>query len=115
MTVPQHTNRRYTATRGPAVHRTVSDSIGAGLVLGAVASVGLIVSMFLSWRTGSVEPSDIPAAFLSDRSATSNPSLMIFLIPLAVVLVVGTVMPTGALARLFAGIGVLVVVGLFAY
>lgn len=99
----------------PVARRTASVSISAGMVLGALASVGLIVSMFMSWRSGAGHPSDIPASFLWDRTATSNPSLLIFLIPLAAVMVIGTVMPMGAAARLLAGIGTLIVVGVFAY
>ena len=90
-------------------------AISAGMVLGALATVGLIVSMFMSWRSGAGHPSDIPAAFLWDRTATGTPSLLIFLIPLAAVVIIGTVMPMGAAARLLAGIGTLIVVGVFAY
>jgi hypothetical protein len=70
--------------------------------------------LFLSWRIGSVQPSEIPAAFLWDRNATSDPSFLIYLIPLAVLLALGSVVPGGAALRLVAGLGALLVVGVFA-
>ena len=86
------------------------------MVLGALGTAGVIVSMFLSWRTGSVHPSEVPAAFLWDRTTTSSsPSLLIFLIPFAVVLGVGAFLPMGRGLRLLGGIGTLAVTGLFAY
>jgi hypothetical protein len=90
--------------------------LGPGMILGAIGSLGVVLSLFFSWRTGSVEPSDIPIAFLWDHTTTSqNPSLLIALIPLAIILAVGTVVPRGAGARGFGGLGALVVAGLFAY
>jgi len=94
----------------------VPATIGPGMILGALGAAGVIISMFLAWRTGSVYPSDIPVAFLWDHTTTAHdPSLLILLIPLAIVLVVGTVVPMGAGVRLFGAICTLVVVGLFAY
>ena len=90
-------------------------AVGPGMIVGAVATVGLVVSMFMSWRAGSVHPADIPAAFLWDRDATSDPSLLIFLIPLAALLGIGSFIRGGAALRLFAGFLAMVVVGLFAY
>jgi hypothetical protein len=95
-------------------HRSTM-AIGPGMIVGLMGAIGVVVSMFLSWRIGSVHPSEIPAAFLWDRNATSDPSFLIYLIPLAVLLVVGSVIPGGALLRLIAGVGTLVVVGVFAY
>jgi hypothetical protein len=92
-----------------------SIAIGPGMIVGAAATVALVVSMFMSWRVGSVHPSEIPAAFLWDRNATGDPSLLIFLIPLAVLLGVGSFMRGGAALRLFAGFLAMVVVGLIAY
>ena len=37
---------------------------GPGMILGLVAALAVVVSLFLPWRTGGVHPSDIPAAFL---------------------------------------------------
>jgi hypothetical protein len=86
------------------------------MVLGALGTVGVVLSMFLPWRTGSVQPSDVPAAFLWDRTTGAHdPSLLIYLIPLAILLGVGTVVPMGAAVRFLAGIGTLVVAGFFAY
>ncbi|MDQ1431350.1 MAG: hypothetical protein QOF40_1952 [Actinomycetota bacterium] len=90
--------------------------VGPGMILGAVGSLGVILSLFFSWRIGSIDPSEIPVAFLWDHTTTSqNPSLLILLIPLAIILVVGTLVPGGAGARLFGGLATLVVVGLFLY
>src|ERR1051325_1757752 len=88
-------------------------AVGPGMIVGAAATVGLVVSMFMSWRAGSVPPSEIPAAFLWDRDATSDPSLLIFLIPLAALLGVGSFIPGGAAPPVFAGVLALVVVRLF--
>jgi uncharacterized YccA/Bax inhibitor family protein len=86
------------------------------MVLGALGTIGVVVSMFLSWRTGGVHPSDVPFAFLFDHTTTAqNPSLLIALIPLAVILAVGTLMPGAAGARIVGALGVLAVVGLFAF
>jgi hypothetical protein len=90
-------------------------SIGPGMILGLVGAIGIVVSMFLSWRIVSVQPSEIPAAFLWDRNATSDPSFLIYLIPLAMLLALGSVIPGAAGLRLVAGLGTLVVVGIFAY
>jgi hypothetical protein len=92
-----------------------SIAVGPGMIVGAVATVALVVSMFMSWRIGSVHPREIPAAFLWDRDATGDPSLLIFLIPLAVLLGIGSFMRGGAALRLFAGFLAMVVVGLFAF
>jgi len=90
--------------------------VGPGMVLGAIGTVGVVVSMFLSWRSGGVHPSDIPFAFLYDRdTASTSPSLLIALIPLAVILAVGTLMPRAAGLRVLGGLGTIVVAGLFAY
>jgi hypothetical protein len=90
-------------------------TVGPGMIVGAAATVGLVVSMFMSWRAGSVHPSEIPAAFLWDRDATGDTSLLIFLIPLAALLGIGSFMRGGSALRLFAGFLAMVVVGLFAY
>ena len=50
-----------------------------------------------------------------DRGATSSLSLLILLIPLAVVLVIGALVPMGAGVRLFGALGTLIVTGVFAY
>ena len=88
---------------------------GPGMIVGAAATIALVVSMFMSWRVGSAHPSEIPAAFLWDRNATGDPSLLIFLIPLAALLGIGSFVRGGAALRLFAGFLAIVVVGLFGY
>jgi hypothetical protein len=94
----------------------IPTTIGPGMILGALGAAGVIISMFFPWRTGSIYSSDIPIAFLwDDTTASHHPSLLILLIPLAIVLVVGTVVPIGSGVRLFGAVGTLIVVGLFAY
>jgi len=90
-------------------------TVGPGMVLGVLGTIGVVVSMFLSWRSGGVHPSDIPLAFLFDSTTTAqNPSLLIALIPLAIILEVGALMPRASGARVIGGLGVLAVVVLFA-
>jgi hypothetical protein len=90
-------------------------AIGPGMILGIVGAIGIVVSMFLSWQVGSVHPSEIPASFLWDRNGTSDPSFLVYLIPLAAILAIGSFIRGGAALRLLAGLGTLAVVGLFAY
>ena len=76
------------------------------MVLGALGTIGVVVSMFLPWRNGGVHPSDVPFAFLFDSTTTArNPSLLIALIPLAVILAVGSVMPRASGARIIGALG----------
>ena len=106
-TLPQDAPVRTRRTRW-------SVAIGPGMVVGVVATVGLVVSMFMSWQAGGVHPSDIPAAFLWDRNATGDPSLLVFLIPLAVVLGIGALMRGGSALRILAGLLAMIVVGVYA-
>lgn len=92
-----------------------SVAIGPGMVVGVVATVALVVSMFMAWQSGGIHPSSIPAAFLWDRDATGNPSFLVYLIPLAVVLGIGSLVRGGAGLRILAGLLTLVVVGVYAY
>jgi hypothetical protein len=85
------------------------------MVLGIIATIALVVSMFMSWQSDGVHPGDIPAAFLWDRDATGDPSLLVYLIPLAVVLGVGSVLRGGAGLRVVAGLLTVAVVGVYAY
>jgi len=85
------------------------------MILGAIATVGVIVSMFMSWRTGNVHPSGVPFAFLFDDSTSANdPSILLALIPMAVLLGVGTALPRGNAARAVGALGTIAVVVLFA-
>jgi hypothetical protein len=91
-------------------------TIGPAMILGGLGAAGVIVSFFFAWRTGSIQANDVPVAFLWDRDTTADsPSLLLLLIPLTVVLLVGTFLPMGRGLRLVGGIGLLIVVGLFAY
>jgi hypothetical protein len=85
------------------------------MVLGVLGTVGVVVSMFMPWRSGGVTASDVPFGFLFDSTTTAtSPSLLLALIPLAVVLAVGALMPRASGARIIGALGVLVVVVLFA-
>jgi hypothetical protein len=87
----------------------------AGLVLGVLGAAGVVISIFTSWRSGSVKPVDIPASFLWDQHATGNPSMLIWLIPIAAVIVIGIVVPGAGVLRALGGIAALVVCALFAW
>lgn len=90
-------------------------TLGPGMVLGVIGTLGVLVSMFMSWQSNGVHPSDVPFGFLFDSTTTAqNPSLLIALVPLVVVLAVGSLMPRASGARIVGGLGVLVVVALFA-
>jgi hypothetical protein len=85
------------------------------MVLGAIGTLGLVVAMLMSWRTADVHPSGIPFAFLFDNGTTAHdPSILLGLIPFAVLLGVGTVMPGASAARITGGLGALAIVTLFA-
>jgi hypothetical protein len=89
-------------------------AVGPGMVLGVLATIALVVTMFMAWRNDTY-PSDVPVAFLFDSATTAqNPSLLIALIPLAVILAVGSLLPRASGARILGGLGVLVVTVLFA-
>jgi hypothetical protein len=89
-------------------------TLGPGMVLGALATIGLVVAMFMSWREPDVHPSDVPLAFLFDDTTTADdPSILLLLIPMAVLLAVGTLLPRASAARLIGGIGTIAVVTLF--
>jgi hypothetical protein len=85
------------------------------MVFGVLGTAGIVVSMFLSWRSGDVQPSDVPFAFLFDSTTTStSPSILLALIPFAAILAIGSFMPRAAGARVIGALGVLAVVVLFA-
>jgi len=89
-------------------------TLGPGMVLGAIGTIGLVVSMFMSWRTPDAHPSDIPFAFLFDHGTTAHyPSILLALIPMAILLAVGTVMPRASAARVVGSLGAIAVVVLF--
>jgi hypothetical protein len=93
-----------------------SGLVGPGEIIGLVGAAAVIVSLFMSWRDGGVHPSEVPASFLWDRTTGStDPSLLVFLIPGAALLVLGLWPRIGAGIRLLGSIIVLAVAGLFAY
>jgi hypothetical protein len=90
-------------------------ALGPGMVLGAISTIGLVVAMFMSWRSPAVHPSSIPFAFLFDSGTTAeDPSILLALIPMAILLAVGTAMPQASAARIVGALGTIVVVVLFA-
>lgn len=94
---------------------TWAPTLGPGMVLGALSTIGVVVAMFMSWQSTNIHPSDVPFAFLFDDSTTSkDPSILIALIPMAVLLGIGTVMPRARAARIVGALGTLAVVVLFA-
>jgi hypothetical protein len=89
-------------------------TLGPGMVLGTIATVGLIVAMFMSWRATDIHPSDVPLAFLFDNTTTANdPSILLLLIPMALLLGIGTLLPQASAARVIGGLGTIAVVTLF--
>src|SRR3954454_22364876 len=89
-------------------------TLGPGMVLGAISTIGLVVAMLMSWRTPDVHPSGIPFAFLFDDGTTAqDPSILLALIPMAILLGVGTVMPRASAARVVGALGAIAVVVLF--
>ncbi|HZP30009.1 MAG TPA: hypothetical protein VFC99_13725 [Acidimicrobiia bacterium] len=90
--------------------------IGSGEIIGFAGAAAVVVSLFLSWRSGNAHPSDIPAAFLWNRTTSStDPSLLVFLIPAAALLVLGLWPRIGAGIRLLGAVISLAVAGVFAY
>jgi hypothetical protein len=109
---------QQTAPVGRQQRRIERDSwvptLGPGMVLGAISTIGLLVAMLMSWRTPDVHPSGIPLAFLFDDGTTAqDPSILLVLIPMAILLGVGTAMPRASAARLVGAIGTIVVATLF--
>lgn len=90
-------------------------TVGPGMVLGVLATAGLVVSMFMAWRDGGVHPSDVPFAFLFDSTTTSSsPSILLALIPFAALVGIGSLLPRASGARIIGGLGSVAVVVLFA-
>jgi hypothetical protein len=110
--VRAHPPRHHRAAHGTWSPGT---TFGLGAVVGALSATALVLAMLLPWRETDIYPREIPVEFLWNRGATNEPSLLILLVPLAVLLVVGVVLPSGAGLRLFAGLGTLVTVGVFAF
>jgi hypothetical protein len=97
-------------------HRSWVPGFGPGTIIGTLGASGVIVSLFLPWQAGGIHPTNIPIAFLWDGSTrSSDPSLLAFLVPLAVILIVGALAPIGVTLRIVGAIGVLIVAGVFAY
>jgi len=110
MTVPQPAEYRR------VVRRKRPFTFGPAMLVAVLGCVGIVVSLFLPWRQGDIIPSDIPIQFLWDSSpGTDEPSLLLLLVPILIVLVLGSVVPGGGAARIGGAFAILVVVGIFAY
>jgi hypothetical protein len=119
MAVPIDTRPSPTREVLPVERRawwTPAAIFGPGRILGALGAAGVAVSCFLSWRGPGIHPDRIPLAFLWDRTTGStDPSLLIALIPIGVVLALGAFVPLGVMLRFVGGLAMLVVAGVFAY
>jgi hypothetical protein len=85
------------------------------VVLAAAGALGIVLSLFIAWRKGGVHPGDISASFLWDRFATGDPSMFVWLVPIALVAVAGVFVPGAGALRALAGLAMLAVCGLFAW
>lgn len=113
---PVHETRPAPRERRVARRRWSLGPPGPGMVLGLVGALGILVSLFTAWWDPGVHADDVPLRFLFDSGTSSHhPSLLLALIPLLVLAVIGALMPGGGVLRVVAGIGTLLVVGLFAF
>lgn len=97
-----------------------SASFGLRQVLGGVAAIGLVVSVFVNWADVSgpggsqqLKGTDVPVEFLVDKNTTSSdPSILVLLVIAAVLIAIGAFVVTGARGMGIAGaaLGLLVVV-----
>ena len=111
---PPRANAR--AAAGTAPERRGPVMWSPGLFVGALGALGVLLSLFFPWRDPSVYPSDVPLAFLWDKTTkATDPSLLVILIPTVTILIVGAFSPFGRGLRAFGAIVTFVVVGLFAY
>jgi hypothetical protein len=116
MSVPGEHAERVERRRAVSRRTWTPATFGPGMLLGALGALGVVVSLFLPWRDGGVTPSEIPLQFLWDKTPGSqDPSLLVILVPLAIILVIGAFVPMGAGVRLFGSIAVAIVAVLFAY
>jgi hypothetical protein len=112
----------------PAPSTTASATTGGGLPIGAgqiVAILGAVVvavSTFLDWidvsaRGASITGSatDVPVQFLYDKNTDSvDPSLLVLLIPAAVLLLLGALIPKGKVFGILGGLLAIAVPVLYA-
>jgi len=95
---------------------------GPGQLVALIGAVALLVACFLDWIGGGAvfgdaTAGDVPVEFLFEQAPEStDPSLLIVLIPLVILGAIGACwgFVTAGL-RLVAGLGTLIVVGLFAF
>ncbi len=89
---------------------------GPAMILGALGAVGVVLSLFTAWHDAGVHPDRLPVAFLWHTATQStDPSLLILLLPISVMVAVGAFVPMGTGLRLLGGLAMLVVAGAFAY
>jgi hypothetical protein len=109
----------------PALSRPLS--FGPGQVLVLLGVVAVVASMFLHWldltvsgfgisHTTTVNASSVPAAFLFNHETRSkDPSLLVVLIPIAVLALADVFLFRHRVVTFLAGIASIVVAGLYAY
>ena len=78
MAAPTDTRARE-GTETRAVERTGvveregwTPTFGPGLILGGLAAVGVIISLFVEWTSGGPKPDGFPVAFLGDDATSST-------------------------------------------
>ena len=111
MTVPQPAEYRRVVRR-----KRKPFTFGPAMLVAVLGCVGIVVSLFLPWRQGDIIPGDIPIQFLWDStSGADEPSLLLLIVPILIVLVLGSVVPGGGAARIGGAFAILVIVGIFAF
>jgi hypothetical protein len=91
--------------------------IGAGQIVAIVGAIAVAVSIVLNWidisvgsRSLSGSATDVPVQFLFDKNTSAeDPSLLVLLIPAALLLVLGAVIPKGKVFGILGGLLAIVV------
>jgi hypothetical protein len=94
--------------------------IGPGQVIAAVGAIAVGVACFLDWlRAGSgarsAKADIVPWDFFWNKTSTSETSILVWLIPIAVVIAIAALVPQLRFVGLIGGIAALVVAGVYAY
>jgi hypothetical protein len=95
-------------------------SIGPGQIIAAVGAIAVGVACVLDWvKAGggvtSERGEDVPWDFLWHKTSTSDTSILVWLIPIAVVIAIAALVPQLRFIGLVGGIAALVVAGVYAY
>jgi hypothetical protein len=95
-------------------------SMGPGQIITAIGSLAVGVACFLEWlRAGngarSANADVVPWDFLWDKSSLSSTSILVWLIPIAVLILVAAIVPQLRFVALAGGIAALAVAGVYAF